>query len=170
MASAADLALIDQKRLRTACIHLLGIAHDEFPGVLGGTPHDIPKALYREGIMGLHEDFAHLTVENIDALQYQDGAGVLHNLKVKDNCQLRSMLAFFHWKSAMLKKPMIITATSADEYKEFRLTYYSPAQEIVPWSLALSNNENLRSWNPNIKPNGRDFPIFRDLTGWVEFK
>jgi hypothetical protein len=48
MASAADLALIDQKRLRTACMHLLGIAHDEFPGVPGGrTPHDIPKALQR---------------------------------------------------------------------------------------------------------------------------
>jgi len=55
-----------------------------------------------------------------------------------------------------------ILDSTAAQFKNFRNTKHDPAEEIVPWGLALFENEGLLNWNKMVKPSAQDFKPFRE--------
>ena len=158
---------------------LLHLTLGRFIGIPPRTVKDHPicKALVGQGFRGW-TDFISMTAEQIEKLTIPNtGSGSsrkpVKELGMAHQTFLRSLLAFYHHESYKIKAPIDINDQvkySNLAFDNFRISAYDPINKLLPWWLMGANTDNLATWSKNIKPSGRDFKAFREITQWYETK
>jgi len=161
--SPAEEKKADKDCLLTALINVCGVPYAHYK------THPIVLALKRNGIVQFHMDFIHMTVANIDALQYEKG-GTLVPLELNFKMILRAFLAFYHHQSHKKRGGINILDSAVGQFKYFRNSECDPTKDITPWGLAISHNKGLTDWNNLVKPSAQDFKPYREANSWVDYK
>jgi len=161
--SPAEEKKADKDCLLTALINVCGVPYAHYK------THPIVLALKRNGIVQFHMDFIHMTVANIDALQYEKG-GTLVPLELNFKMILRAFLAFYHHQSHKKCGGINILDSAVGQFKYFRNSECDPTKDITPWGLAISHNKGLTDWNNLVKPSAQDFKPYREANSWVDYK
>ena len=60
-------------------------------------------------------------------------------------------------------------------YDEFRMSVYNPYDKILPWKTPLTKKltaeeEELANWKKSVKPNAKDYPLFKDEALWIKYQ
>ena len=128
-------------------------------------------SLKQNGIEMFDEQFVFLTADNINSLDIADpNTGARVPLDMGSKMLLRSILSFYHHASHIKQGGINILDCTEMEFREFRATVYDQSKPLVPWASMSNKDDALVNWNKSIKPNSRDYKLFRDANGWLDYK
>jgi hypothetical protein len=85
--------------------------------------------------------------------------------------RLHAMIAFFHFACTNAKFRVEFSCATKKMLDEFQLSLCNPAEEVVPWELALKKLEERRliEWNKTHKIDRRDYPVLKNEEYALQF-
>ena len=97
-----------------------------------------------------------------------------HDLSRQWKRKLRALLAFYHFESRKISRPIDLLQTLPAHFDKFRTEDYCFTEDIIPWGRPEPKTREattaLQNWQRTVKPSRADFKEFRDEATWSKSK
>ncbi len=176
----------DANRLRFTMMSTMKIKGEKDPQTISSAEYaedEVISALAYTGVDNWSEflslgpeDIQDLVVPTITPTVGTNAGNVVtgHDLSRQWKRKLRALLAFYHFESRKISRPIDLLQTLPAHFDKFRTEDYCFTEAIIPWGRPEPKTREattaLQNWQRTVKPSRADFKEFRDEATWSKSK